>query len=291
MPRWLLSSAVCVRLLSVQPSVSRECSPLMKSPKMWIAVGVGVTSLCCWFLLRGTPEPQFEGRSLSQWLEPTFSYDHKKAIIVSKTSDRFQSAMQAIGTNAIPHLLRMLSAKEYPYRSFLIERFGDVNNWWVNRIGLNRPWFRRTRAAKGFVALGERATNAIPAILQTGASGEMVDVLQGIGPGGLPIVLKEIEHGSESVRFNGLFGLQARVYDRKTVVDTWIRYTSDPSARVRWAATTLLWAAPLKYRDEVVAALERLEHDKDKKVAAMATLTLQRVATSTSDFENTLVPP
>ena len=85
--------------------------------------------------------------------------------------------------------------------------------------------------------------------------------------------------------------MQPSVYDRKTVVDTWIRYTSDPSARVRWAATTLLWAAPLKYRDEVVAALERLEHDKDKKVAAMATLTSQRVAMSTSDFENTLVPP
>jgi hypothetical protein len=47
----------------------------------------------------------------------------------------------------------------------------------------------------------------------------------------------------------------------------------------------------VKNRDVVVAALKRLEGDKDKKVAAMAKLTSQRVAMSTSDCENTLVPP
>ena len=118
----------------------------------------------------------------------------------------------------------------------------------------------------------------------------MVEALDGIGPAGLPIVLREMESGGESVRFNGLFGLQARAYDRKTVVDTWIRFTADRSPRVRWAATTLLWAAPRTYEEMVLSTLKRLEGDKDAKVAAMAKLTAQRIAASASPFENTLVP-
>jgi hypothetical protein len=235
------------------------------------------------------PEPRFHGRSLTQWLEPTYHFQNGR--VISTPPPDFQTALQSMGTNAVPHLVRMLAAKDYSFCQPLLQRVGDVNNAALNRLGLNKPWLTRNRAVHGFAALGQSATNAIPEMLHSWPTGEMVDALQGIGPAGLPLVLKAITDGDEPTRFAGLFGLQARAYDRKIVVDTWIEHTKDPSPQVRWAATTLLWAAPQLYREVVLTNLSRLESDADPKVAAMAKLTSQRVAASTTEYENTLVPP
>jgi hypothetical protein len=148
----------------------------------------------------------------------------------------------------------------------------------------------KSQAVEGFVVLGQRATNAIPTLLNGPASGELVNALDAIGSDGFPLILKTMEDGNEAVKFTGLFCLQAPSCDRSKVVETWLRFTKDTSPRLRWAATVLLWSAPKSFEQKIIPRLKELELDTDKDVAAYAKLTLERISRRTGEFQGCLVP-
>lgn len=242
----------------------------------------------CFYLFFHTAEPRYRGRTVGQWLS---AYHYENGKLIYKPIPGYDEAIRALGTNAIPSLVRMLSAKDPLFYQPIVQFFGDVQHPVVNWLRLNKAWLGRRDAAVGFGVLGPTATNVIPALLKTKPTGELVDSLNAMGPDGLPLVLRTIEAGNDAIRFTGLFALQAKAYDRKTVVETWLHYANDPSPKVRWAAVTLLWAAPLQERPEVLPKLQELQHDPDRKVAEMASLTLNRVTNSTTEFSAILVPP
>src|ERR1051325_5515675 len=106
--------------------LTTDCQRKRRKRTMMLVVGV-VTIAACVTLTIGncfssrTPDPEFQARSLSQWLETTISYDSSKGIIVGDVSESFTIAIQAIGTNAMPRLIKMLSAKDFPCRVFIME--------------------------------------------------------------------------------------------------------------------------------------------------------------------------
>lgn len=275
---------------SCEPPIQQGAGPGARR-RHW-KMGVLAIMLCIGWLLfssRQNAGPTHGGKTLDQWLESSFAYVEGKGLISSVTPE-FREALQAMGANAIPQLLERLNRGDYFFYQAIVQRVGNVQDRTLNRLGINSPWINRQRAANGFLALGELATNAIPQIVSGKPTGEMVEALAGIGAAGLPHLLRVLQTGAEQQKVSALFGLQARVYDREIAARQWLEHVTNASPRVRWAATTLLWAAPLKLKSEALSALDTACNDPDPKVAAMAGMTRSRLQARTTEFENVLMP-
>lgn len=101
-------------------------------------------------------EPSYQGKSLSYWLSPAGNQGSESSGGVSS------NALRAIGTNALPILLRLLKAKDSALTeklSDLIDRQSFVHNPIVSADE------KRQKAYLGFLLLDELATNAVPALI------------------------------------------------------------------------------------------------------------------------------
>jgi hypothetical protein len=250
-----------------------------------LLISLSLVLLC--FFLRSAKEPQYKGRSLSQWLATT--YDIKEGRWIVGRSSEFNAAMQAMGTNTIPYLVRMLASEDPPMSQFLMEHvFKDMLHPAWNRLGMNHAFFQRERAAKGFEALGSQATNAIPALLVHPPTAQLVYALNGIGREGQPIVLQFLHDGDADVKFTCLFALQASSYDRKVAVEKWIQHTTNALPKLRFAGTALLMTAPREFADDVLDAARRGRADSDRRVATLSSSLVERY--NTMPVGNILVP-
>ncbi len=102
-------------------------------------------------------EPSYEGRRLSVWL------DDANPIIGEEAKKLAHVALIAIGTNAIPHLLKMVLAHD----SFPKQKLAEFSVWqsvvpWTYHYS-PAALFQR-RAVTGFRELGWEAASAIPAV-------------------------------------------------------------------------------------------------------------------------------
>lgn len=111
-------------------------------------------------------EPIYNGKTLSVW---AYRYSTNNWSTPNhEWETEAQSAIQHIGTNGIPILLRMLSTRESPLRVKLLARIPQP---WLARIHLpglveyrQQLDQRRTAGAYGFTALGVQAKSALPAL-------------------------------------------------------------------------------------------------------------------------------
>jgi hypothetical protein len=105
-------------------------------------------------------EPQYQGRSLSAWLQLTS--------LLSDESDSsgVRRAVLEIGTNAIPCLLKWIRAEPAPWQKMARSKlpgfvfqssFGRSHLNWYEEAGM-----MRVRALHGFWALGTNAATAVP---------------------------------------------------------------------------------------------------------------------------------
>jgi hypothetical protein len=233
------------------------------------------------------PEPQYDGRTLSEWLATT--YDLKDGGWIVGSLPQFKNAMEAMGTNTIPALVHMLTHEDTRVNQLLLQRvFRDVTHPTYNRLGMNRAFFDRERAVIGFKALGSCATNAIPQLLAHRPSGELPHVLDAIGTESLPIVLQFLDNGTENVKFTCLFALQARICDPQLAVRKWVEYSAHPSSKLRFAAVALLLKAPPELQAFARDALRRASSDNDYRVASTAASVLSRLGAT--PVESILVP-
>jgi hypothetical protein len=133
---------------------------MVRRKRVWIgAVFIGLLAFLVWTVF-GTPslEPDFQGRLLSDWLiqledSPNKAQREKAAL-----------AVQHIGTNATPTLLRMLQEDESPFKT----KFQAWNRGWYNPFELHIQIFGGgpantfKRAEAGFEQLGPLAASAVP---------------------------------------------------------------------------------------------------------------------------------
>jgi hypothetical protein len=110
-------------------------------------------------------EPRYQGRSLSQWLyqaQSSFNYSGGR----SGSDPQWQSAsnaLQNIGTNALPLLLKWISAKDSRQKAALIS--------WINSCHFLHWYFptaaeHREAACYGFLLLKDKAKPAWPSLVQ-----------------------------------------------------------------------------------------------------------------------------
>jgi hypothetical protein len=145
----------------------------------------------------GEREPEYQGKTLSEWLAI-----NGKSNISAAEADKAVRAIQTIGTNALPWLLRWVDYEPSATRTKMDSLADKLPGWMrqtrlVRRFVIDRGIFNAEYARGGFGLLGEQAKPAIPALVQKlrqsglfGRSQRLADSLSSLGKGALPPMLE-----------------------------------------------------------------------------------------------------
>ena len=179
--------------------------------KIWLVLAVTAVALgAIW--LWPSQEPAYEGKRLSQWLDEGMRLAPYDAYSTNQSVRRVVvKAVQAIGTNAIPFLLREMERTESPWlqsaktRAYKMKMMDQTHFW---------SW-RLNRSVWGFQALG---TNAAPALkrlltLYDGDSlvtGSAQAAVAALGPCAVPELEKRL-HSTNIATRNRALGTLVRV--------------------------------------------------------------------------------
>jgi hypothetical protein len=128
-----------------------------------LLVVAGVIAYLCW-----PSEPYYNGRSLSSWLEDyvnPFARIRRGDFSMMNGSgvESTRRAVEAIGTNAIPTLLRFVRVKDSGPRQWLSPPGAYPMG---PRIGARSAWEKHMMAQMGFAILGTNAMPAVPALVE-----------------------------------------------------------------------------------------------------------------------------
>lgn len=139
------------------------------------------------WLVRPAQEPQYQGKNLSDWLEPWTGMG-----VISNGA--MAEVVLAVGTSAIPFYLDCLNTKDSPLRDKAINLLHKQS---LIRFRCYTGVERRTMGWAGFVCLGPEAAPAMPALLrilaETNSPGMqwiVIRILGSIGPAAVPALLR-----------------------------------------------------------------------------------------------------
>jgi HEAT repeats/PBS lyase HEAT-like repeat len=137
-----------------------------KRQVLFVFVAITIMAGLAWAVLREPPEPVYQGKKLSVWLEE--SYVSRGSIIGVGPNPGMDPFIRQFGTNAIPTLLRMLRARDSKIKLKLWD-LSQTQNMVRFRVPLSwvGAYFPTGEAAEAFGALGASASNAVPQLLQT----------------------------------------------------------------------------------------------------------------------------
>ncbi len=125
------------------------------------ALGLAVVGGVAWVLfLRSEPEPVYQGKRLSAWLQLISDPDFRKRKGYIREA---QLAVRHCGTNALPTLLRWLRAKDSPVTLELLTLAGKQHFITIHHL----PAANRNQvAADAFELLGAEGKAAVPALVE-----------------------------------------------------------------------------------------------------------------------------
>jgi len=201
-----------------------------------------------WLVTPTIREPVYEGKTLSQWLEGHGSTSASRYDYSSLEWERAEKAVRKIGTNGIPTLLRMISAKD-PSAPVL-----KVREWARKSKLIKRPYrhalHRNEEAEKGFSVLGTNAATAVPKLIDIHqarislpSQRSVVRVLYGIGPparAAVPVLLRDFTHTNDQVRCYAAVGVSRLGGEPAVLVPALRTLLNDPSVLVQWHAVNAL---------------------------------------------------
>ena len=177
-------------------------SSLSHGPPAWVC---GFFVLCGSALIAADAEPSYNGRLLSEWLADV------SAGAVFGTTTRAEEAIRAMGTNAIPTLLKWISYERSPSDRF--PRAREVPQYY--RWHTLNPDELAYTAPSGFEFLGAMARAAVPELTRlarTSSDPERADrctaALAGIGPEAIPSLLSLATNGPPLTRYWAVNGLE-----------------------------------------------------------------------------------
>lgn len=215
-----------------------------RAPILFAFLLVAIIGVVVWLVLR-QKEPVYQGKRLTTWLQPNTELVTMPINMVHMVErrNRVNEAVRAIGTNAIPTLLRMLRAKDATFKLQLI-RLAQKQHWVAIRPVPATE--RNHMGSTAFFALGHDADSALPAL---------IDIYeQNISP----------ESRRSTLMVIGNLGLPA-----KRIVPTLLLQTTDPNREVRHDA---VWALAQMHcePEQVVPALMKALHDSDYRIRVNA---------------------
>ncbi len=249
----------------------------LTNPRAWIASAVFVSLVIVAGVqfVRRPCEPAYAGQPLSAWLKELDDDWPRSA------RGPAGQAIRALGTNALPTLVRSLRQPDARLRTRVIEFLDEELR---NRI--DPPATRVRRAMLACYCLGPRAAGAIPELMARitrpdpdAADGFAAQVLSQIGPPAIAPLVRTLTNAESGVRIAAVVALgELRRNFRDDPAASWdsvnlalVRLSRDPFPVARGLAVELL--AQL-HRDPLLvipALLERLD-DSDAAVRKAASL-------------------
>jgi HEAT repeat protein len=196
-----------------------------------------------------TPEPVYQGRALSYWLEGYDTGNDNQTHPKGPSPPTFVEANEAIrqiGTNAVPALLQMLEQKDSKFKLAIMGLLQMQHLIKIPNSSANRNF----EANQGFVALCPRASNAVPQLIEIFDRNpapfpkQAIPAILGyIGPPAvqaIPALLRGVTHTNGIVRGNAIFALRQIHAVPHLVVPALIKCLNDPDIWVRAQAVRSL---------------------------------------------------
>jgi hypothetical protein len=152
------------------------------------------------FWLSPSQEAAYEGKRLGQWLDEGMTLAPDDPYSTNQSVRRVVKAVQAIGTNAIPFLLRDMERKQSPWLET-----AQFRAWKLKLVEKPSFWaWRLNRSVWGFQALGTNGAPALKRLLalydgDSLAVGSAQAALVALGPFALPELEKRL-HATNSMK-------------------------------------------------------------------------------------------
>jgi len=215
------------------------------------------------------PEPAFQDKKLTAWLADLDTLDPAK-------HEAAGQAIRAIGTNALPVLIKILRAKD----SSLKHALSDLSEQYpFLPLQLTRAEARHGSALQGCRILGPLAGPAIPQImpfLEGNRAVEAVKVLTTIGPDTIQSLKSALTSESEAARLSAIATLGTIARQSNEVVPLLIARLDEPNDPIRM---TTAWALG-RFGVEARMALPKLSamtNDSCYSVREQAVRAIQRI--------------
>jgi hypothetical protein len=158
-------------------------------------------------------QPVYGRKSLSLWLR-TYAPSSSSGLH-SPEWNQADNAVRHLGTNCIPILLRMIRQKDSPAKLWLVA-FAQKHGL-TKKIHIVPAAVRNVEASRAFIALGDVAKDAVPALvkmydddLTAESRGAIEDALAWIGPAArpaIPLLMRATTNANPRVRANALWAL------------------------------------------------------------------------------------
>ena len=249
-----------------------------------VVVVVAVVALGVLAFPRET-EPSYQGRTLTDWLDDYY-YDSRERIEDDSPQTEAYLAIRAIGTNALPTLLRWVEHEPSP----LGERLRSVaaslpsslaNLGFVQKL---EQWGRRPdNWPQAFQVLGAEANSAVPELTRLLHAPAVENdgllptlALAYIGPAGLPPLLAAVADPNAACRINAISAVGDMGTNAFPAIPLLIQSLSDRNLHVARAATRVLCEKRLR-PDIVLPALAKCLQSPDPETRILAAAWLAEV--------------
>jgi len=243
-----------------------------------VVVVVAVLAVLGWeILLSREPEPVVDGKPLASWLD---YYVSAQSEVQRKMADQ---ALDKVGTNAIPTLLRMLRQRDSTFKRDVMGLLQKQHIIKAHYI----PAERRNQAAYfAFLKLGARAEVAVPALIEIYelklspfSQQTTARSLGHIGPAAksaIPLLIRGLADTNTLVRCDTLLALADFHAEPELVVPALTNALNDPNGKVRIFACMALWKVGVAAKPAVPALVKALD-DSDSSVRGQAALALKQI--------------
>jgi hypothetical protein len=159
-------------------------------------------------------QPRYQGRTLTQWIEPTGEFSPGSIIITGPEVDNVVSnAIHQMGTNVIPVLLKWGSKTDSRLRKVIISWLPSRLSY---RLHIWSAWQYRQAASYAFCLLGDNEKFAWPALIQWTYDTD------------------------PDRRMCGLDYLELSKADKRTLVPVFLRLMNDPDKKIQREAALQL---------------------------------------------------
>lgn len=254
----------------------------ISSAKFWLKsalVIVVVGILLAWVWMPSRPdEPAHQGKTLSEWITV-----YRESASDSEEENQAKAAIQNIGTNGIPTLLKMLQTPDSTFRTTLKDLLKAQT---LIESSFRDAWDIRSMATSGFHALGEDAKGAVPALITlvkrgSGTIGreEAIDALGHIGPSAqaaVPMLLAIASDAKDPERNDAIHSLGMIHSAAESVVPFLTSCLRDSEKFVRLYAVEALKEFGEAAKSSVPSMIPLLS-DPDRHVRQQAINALKRI--------------
>ncbi len=150
-----------------------------------ICAALAAGALCVWLALpqRAPPEPVYQGKPVSYWLETISAEDARTNGGVF--SPQFCQAMRSMGSNAVPFLVYRL--RREAVSAYYKGKFNSLATHWHLRVGFYVP--SRPIASQALIYIGQPATPGLLKVFEDtsntnvlNAAAQVLSDVNGMGP-------------------------------------------------------------------------------------------------------------